>query len=246
MIRLMTPPELNVRRATVDDLARLVALWTDEGLPVATLEKRFQDFQVAATPDGEIRGAVALQVAGMDGFIHSEAFLHPEEADSVRDLLLRRLLIMTKNHGLYRAWTQLASPFWHRNGFQPPGDDLHPKPPAGLDQGGHPWLVLKLRDESTTPAISIEKEFALFREAEKLQTEKMYRQARMLKVLATVIALSVLLLILLSLGLFFVKTKLRKAGGEPREMPRLADRLHGTRLTAERPPSERWTLSVRR
>jgi N-acetylglutamate synthase-like GNAT family acetyltransferase len=212
MMSPMTTPNLQVRRATIEDLPRLVALWKAEGLPAGQLDKRFQEFQVVVAQDGTLGGALGLQIAGSEGHLHSEAFSRPEEADSMRQLLLQRVQIMMRNHGLFRAWTQLTTPFWHLNGFQPATEEQLAKLPAAFEPVAPAWFCLKLRDEPVGPALSIEKEFALFKEAEKQQVEKMYRQAKTLKLVATVIAFSVLLLILGSLALFFLRHRARQQG----------------------------------
>ena len=74
----MTNPNPQVRRATVEDLPKLVPLWQAEQLPWAGLEKRFKEFQVVEMPDGEVVAAVGLEIAGTEGRLHSEVFAHPQ------------------------------------------------------------------------------------------------------------------------------------------------------------------------
>ena len=57
------------------------------------------------------------------------------------------------------------------------------------------WLTLKLKDD-IDEVISADKEFALFMESEKQRTAKAMQQARVLKVIATIIALAVLGLVM--------------------------------------------------
>src|SRR5688572_8993095 len=119
----MSTPQLQVRRATIDDLPKLAPLWREENLDVDDLEKRFKEFQVAEGLSGEVIAALGLQVAGQEGRLHSEVFARPEEADLAREKLWERAQIIANNHGLVRVWTQLTAPFWHTNGFAPaPGD----------------------------------------------------------------------------------------------------------------------------
>ena len=47
---------IQIRRATLDDLPRLIELWALERLPVSDYERRFKEFQVAQGADGEILG----------------------------------------------------------------------------------------------------------------------------------------------------------------------------------------------
>src|SRR5688572_8151548 len=98
----MSTPQLQVRRATIDDLPKLAALWRDENLDVADLEKRFKEFQVVEGPGGEILGALGLQISGQEGRLHSEVFSLPEQADIVREKLWERAQILVNNHGLVR------------------------------------------------------------------------------------------------------------------------------------------------
>src|SRR5262245_23646061 len=113
----MTTPSQPARRATIEDLQKLTPLWTREGLPAEELGKRFQEFQVIDGSDGALAGAIGLHITGQEGRLHSEAFLHPEEAEPLRARLWERVQMIAKNHGLVRLWTQLNAPFWSQNGF---------------------------------------------------------------------------------------------------------------------------------
>lgn len=210
----MTTPNVQVRRATVEDLPKLVPLWQQENLPWEDLEKRFKEFQVAEGAGGELLGAVGLQIAGLEGCLHGEVFAHPEQADALRDKLWERVQILARNHGLVRVWTQIATPFWHQNGFHPAGPDLLPRRPAAFTGEAHPWLFLPLKEENAAAPVSLEKEFALFKEAEKERTQQIIRQARVLKMVATVIAIIVLILVAV-LAIVFFRHQSRTRGRPP-------------------------------
>ena len=198
----MTTPNPQVRRATVEDLPKLVPLWQQEQLPSAGLEKRFKEFQVVELPAGELAAAVGLEIAGTQGRLHSEVFSHPEESDALRELLWERAQVLARNFGLARLWTQFATPFWNHSGFRhAAAEDLAKLPPSFAGSPA-PWQFLTLREESATP-VSIEKEFALFKEAEKERTEKMMQQAKVLKVIAALILMAVLLLLALWVFMWF-------------------------------------------
>src|SRR5882672_9665544 len=127
----MTTPNLQVRRATIEDLPKLAALWQQEGLPAQDMEKRFKEFQLVEGHGGELVAAVGLQVAGLEVRLHSEVFAHAEQADALRDLLWERAQVVAQNHGLVRLWTQFGTPFWNHNGFRHAAADLLAKlPPA--------------------------------------------------------------------------------------------------------------------
>lgn len=194
--RAMTVPNVQVRRATVEDIARLVPLWQQEDLPWQTLEKRFKEFQVVEAPGGELLGALGLEISGTEGRLHNEVFGHPEQADALRDLLWERMQVVAKNHGLVRIWSQFETPFWHHSGFQYAAAETLAKLPAAFGNGGRPWQFVQLRDDAAAP-ISIDKEFAAFKEMERESTEKVLRQAKVLKMVAAVVVVAVFILVAL-------------------------------------------------
>ena len=197
------------RRATIDDLSKLTPLWRAEGLPAHDLEKRFKEFQVIEGPDGDIFGIIGLQISGQEGRLHSETFAHPEDGDALREKLWERVQMIANNHGIIRLWTQLESPFWHHVGFTGASGDLMVRLP-GVFVGDHhrPWLFYQLRSENA-PMVSLDKEFAVFREAEKERTEKIFRQARALKMIAAALAVVVLCLVIF-FAFFFVRLQRRR------------------------------------
>jgi N-acetylglutamate synthase-like GNAT family acetyltransferase len=176
-------------------LPQLTALWRRENLPWQDLEKRFKEFQVAQSPSGQLLGAIGLQVAGGDGWLHSEAFLEPNQADALCQRLWERTRILAQNHGLFRVWTQSALAFWQTTGFGEAAGDALAKLPPSFSGGSSKWVMLQLKEEST--ALTIDREFALFKEANKEQTEKMHRQARVLKVVAAIVAMIVFVLVMI-------------------------------------------------
>lgn len=195
---------LQVRRATIEDIPQIVALWQQENVPGVELEKRFKEFQVVQGSQGELLGAIGLQISGNQGRLHSEAFLHPEQADGLRQKLWDRISLVGQNFGLVRVWIESQAPFWHHTvGFAPANAEALAKFPAEFGTASDGWWVLQLREEGAAAAISIDKEFAMFREAERERTEKLFRQARVLKLLAAVIAVAVFGLVAVWAFLFF-------------------------------------------
>jgi len=204
----MTTPNLQVRRATIEDLPKLVELWQQENLPAPDLEKRFKEFQVVEDAEGEIAAAVGLQVAGLEARLHSEVFTHPEQADALRELLWERAQVVAQNHGLVRLWTQFSTPFWNHSGFRHPAPDVLAKLPSVFGGDPQPWQFLKIKDEAAAP-VSLDKEFALFREMEKERTEKIFRQAKALKLVAFMVVLVVFgLIAFLALSWFRARGKM--------------------------------------
>ena len=208
----MTTQTAQVRRATIEDLPRLVELWQAEKLAVVECEKHFKEFQVVEE-EGKVTGAVALQIVGGDGLLHSEVFAHPEHADTLREKLWERVRMIAGNHGLFRLWSQLAAPYW-KSAFQEASAELTAKVPAAFAKQDRPWLYVQLKEDVATD-VSLDKEFALFREAEREQTQKLFQQARFFKVLAIGLGIGVLILVVVW-AFMFLKTQNRlKTRGAP-------------------------------
>ena len=206
----MSTSNLQVRRATVEDLAKLVPLWQQENLPSQELEKRFKEFQVVEAPPGELLGALGLQIAGVEGRLHSEVFAQPEHSDTLRDLLWERAQVIARNHGLVRLWTQLSTPFWNHSGFRYVDADLLVKLPAAFGGEEHPWRFLQLKDDAATP-MSVEKEFAAFKAMEKERIEKLFRRAKVLKLIAgTVVMVVFVLLVFWVLAWFRARNRMSR------------------------------------
>jgi len=206
----MTTTNLQVRRATVEDLQRLAPLWQQEHLSVSDLEKRFKEFQLIEVAGGELLGAIGLEIAGPEGRLHSEVFAHADQSNALREKLWERAQVLASNHGLVRLWTQLAAPFWQQNGFRPLSAEAAAKKPAGFTGDARPWLCLLLKDESA-PVASLDKEFALFKESEKETTERLFRQARVMKVIAAVVAFAVFFMVIVW-AFYFFKLQKRPPG----------------------------------
>ena len=190
----MNPANFRVRRATLDDLIQMAELWKSMHFPVEDLNKRVTEFQVAESPEGKLVGALGLQMAEKQGRIHSEAFSDFSLADHLRPMLWDRIHAVANNHGLVRLWTQFATPFWNQSGFQYASSEILTKLPGGFAGDPHPWKFTQLRAE-VAAVPSIDKEFARFKEAEKERTEQMFRQARVLKIIAAIVAVGVFILV---------------------------------------------------
>jgi len=202
---------LQVRRATIEDLPQLVELWKAEQLPVSELEKHFKEFQVVAEGN-KLIAAVAMRVVAGDGLLHSEVFSQPEQADSLREKIWDRARMIAGNHGLFRVWTQMAAPFW-KTAFQEASPELVAKLPAGFANENKSWLCIQLKDEAAV-TVSLDKEFALFREAEREQTQKLFRQAHVLKIAAIAIGIALFALVITWAIMFFKAQKQMRPLGQ--------------------------------
>lgn len=182
----MSSSQFLVRRATLDDLSALRPMWESMRFSVEDLEKRLTEFQVAETPDGRIAGVLGFRMMQGQGLVHSEAFTDFSIADSVRPLIWERFRTLSSNHGVFRLWTQEGAPFWSRNGFQPANTEALKKLPEPWRDAKGKWLTLQLKNEDAIA--SLDKELAMFMEAEKQRTARAFQHARMLKFIATLMA----------------------------------------------------------
>jgi N-acetylglutamate synthase-like GNAT family acetyltransferase len=181
----------DVRRATLDDLPQLQELWRLEKLPVEVLRDRFTEFQVVADPEGRVVGAVGMQITDKQGRLHSELFPRYELAETLRPLLWERHKKVAQNHGVVRVWTQLTAPYWQTGDFHDAsGEELAALPANFAGQGGS-WSTVQLR-EQIAAIDTLEKELAMFREIERAKTDRMFKQAKVFKVVAVTIALVLL------------------------------------------------------
>jgi N-acetylglutamate synthase-like GNAT family acetyltransferase len=192
------------RRATTDDLEQLIALWREAQFPAQELEKRFTDFQVVEDGQGKILGAIGITISAHEAKIHSETFSDFGLTDSLRPLLWERMESVAKNHGLCRLWTDESAPFWKKDvGFAEATEAALQKLPPDFGQHSNGWLMLQLREESASPA-SLENELALYKEAEAARLETLFRRARIVKTVFTLIA-AILFLIGLSMLVIYFK-----------------------------------------
>jgi hypothetical protein len=187
----MNATKCRVRRATLDDVGPLMGLWQSMQFPADDLARRITEFQVAESPDGQIVGAVGLQIAEKQGLIHSEGFTDFSLADSLRPMLWERVNAVATNHGLLRLWTREQAPFWTHCGLIKAEPESLEKLPAIWRGESVGWLTLKLK-EALEEIISADKEFALFMQSEKERTKRAFQQAKVLKAIAALIALALL------------------------------------------------------
>jgi amino-acid N-acetyltransferase len=201
----MNPVDYRVRRATIDDLPGLIALWGSMNFAANDLEKRLTEFQIAESADGTLLGTVGIAIIGRHGMLHSEAFEDFALADTLRASFLERIQSIAKNHGLARLWTREVAPFWKRSGFQTAPPEVLLRLPADWSEPGANWTTLQLRDEQALE-VSLDKEFALFMQSEKQQTQGIFQQARVMKYVATVVAI-VLAIMVVVFAIYLLKNK---------------------------------------
>ena len=193
----MNSTDFQVRRATIEDLPALTALWHSMNLPVNGLDRRLTEFQVATDASGKIVGAVGLQLAGKQGLVHGEGFTDFGVTDTVRPMLWERLQMVAANHGIVRVWSKEVAPFWKQIGRVPPdAEALGKLPPAWNSHPGE-WLTVKLR-EDVEEVLSMDKEFELFKQSTAQQSQEAINQAKLLKTIATVAAVILGIVVLIA------------------------------------------------
>lgn len=194
-------PGYRLRRATLEDLPELKALWAAERLPVTELEKRFTEFQLVIDPRGKIAGAIGLRMHKVHGQVHNEAFARRDDALELRPLLWQRILTVAKNNGLARLWTMPTASFYREQGMAEVDENIRAKMPEIFGSPNADWISLKLKEENQN-AISLEKEFEIFAQHQKNETEELMNRAKAFRVLAY--GMLVLALGALALLFFFV------------------------------------------
>ena len=188
----MTAPRLHARRATLDDLPALQALWHAAQLPVAPLEARLTEFQVVEYA-GQFAGALGLEFSGQHVRLYAEDYPDFAHADAARELFWERLVTLAANHGAFRVWTQEASPFWPRWGFQPANAEILERLPTEWKNLEGRWLTLELKNEEAITT-ALQTQFGELGAPEKLQNKRLEKSARQLRLIIT----------LLGFGVFFV------------------------------------------
>jgi hypothetical protein len=191
----MSHSEYRVRRATVDDLTGLVAMWEAMRLPVAELERRLTEFQLAETAEGELVGTLGMEISGRHGRLHSEAFSDFALADALRHQLWERMQALATNYGLVRIWTRETAPFWCHSGLHPASPAEMKKLPEAWSPPSDGWWTIELRDEEVIEA-SLETEFARLREAAKEETNRVVRRVKLLKYGATFLAIVLAIIVI--------------------------------------------------
>ena len=178
-------PQLNIRRATVDDLPALKSLWLAARLSAEELENRLTEFHVVES-HGTFAGAIGVQIARQHARVHSEDYTDFSVADAARELFWERLQKLAANHGIFRIWTQEKSPFWTHWGFQPAHAEALERLPEEWKNLEGRWLTLELKNEDAIKS-ALNNQFAGFMESEKKQTAEVAAKARKISVFFTVI-----------------------------------------------------------
>jgi N-acetylglutamate synthase-like GNAT family acetyltransferase len=205
----MKAADFQIRRATLDDLPALRGLWQKSQIQPMDLEKRFTEMQVAESPDGQLAGAIGLKIERMHAQVHSEIISDPTHTAALRDAFWQRLQILARNHGLFRLWTDSKDPYWSALGFRAPTEKEKEKMPASFGAGEMTTFPLK---EETAEGLSVEKEFELFTQTQKMETERLMQQAQTFRKFAYTLLAFAIAGLLLAAAIRFIKLPQLKKG----------------------------------
>lgn len=187
----MSQQTLHIRRATVDDLETLKALWESMRLSPQELETHLTEFQVVESEDAGVLGALGVQVVRQHALLHSEGYTDFSVADAARQLFWERVQTLAANLGVFRVWTQERSPVWKSFGFQPPSAEVLARlPEEWKNEFDGAWLTFQLKNEEAITAV-LEKELGTFLESEKRDTQRVFQKANTLKTIITVVGFAI-------------------------------------------------------
>src|SRR5580700_4598301 len=93
IIAPMNPGQLQIRRATVDDLPALKTMWLAAQMPASELESRLTEFHVVVS-GGQFAGALGVQVLRQHARLHSEDYANFAVADAARKLFFERIQVI--------------------------------------------------------------------------------------------------------------------------------------------------------
>lgn len=193
----MSASESRVRRATVDDLSRLIPLWESMRYSPVELERRLTEFQVIEGVDGTIHGTIGLEINVRQGRLHSECFGDFSLSEAFRELLWSRMQNLTANHGISRLWIQETAPYWKQLGFHPATPEELTRLPAAWIPLPNEWLTLRLKAEEAFES-PVEKEFEQFKAMERARTEQALARTKLANQIATMVAVILALLIMVA------------------------------------------------
>ena len=191
-------PQLHIRRATVDDLPALKALWLAAQLPADKLKDHLTEFQVVEA-DEKFAGALGVQIIRQHARLHSEDYSDFAVADAARELFWERIQKLAANHGVFRIWMIEDSPFWTRWGLQPASVETLARLPDEWKNLEGRWLTLELKNEDAINT-ALKNQFAGFMAAEKKSAAHLAERARQLKLFITIAGFGIFFVCLVVAG----------------------------------------------
>jgi N-acetylglutamate synthase-like GNAT family acetyltransferase len=195
----MQSPQLRVRRATVEDLAALRAIWSSMRLSPDSLEARLTEFQVVER-DGHVLGAIGFQILRTAALLHSEGYSDFSVADAARQLFWDRIQTLATSYGIFRLWTQENSPFWLRWGFQRADVEALARLPEEWKSSPEKWFTLELKNEAVINA-ALKTQFAGYLASENKSAEETQARAKLIMNVLTVFCFLIFVVCLVVIGM---------------------------------------------
>lgn len=195
----MEAPALSARRATVEDLPALQALWQQAGLPWTELEPYVTEFQVVAgEAEGGLLAAIGLLVEDTDALLHTEAVAPWDNADELRAALWQRIQIVARNQGVHRLWTQEDADYWCHGGFRTPSPEVVAKAGASFVDKTAAWQVCDLIDPDKARLL-VDEQMAIWQAARAQEAQELQSKIRVFRNFALLLAAAVTIA---ALGMF--------------------------------------------
>lgn len=181
-----------IRRATLDDLPALKALWEVARYPVAELERRLTQFQLVERPDGVLCGAFGFRATGMHGLLFGAAFHSRQQVIECQPAAWERVETLCRTQGVARLWLRSEPDgIWRDRGFRPTENrELKRLPPDFATAGRGDWWTLVLRDENMLEE-ALKREMGEHQAEQLAQAERLQRSATVLKWIAMLIAFGI-------------------------------------------------------
>ena len=197
----MTRGAIHLRRATIEDLPRLQALWRTALLPDHALKRELTEFQLVEGGDGRLIGAVGIQLLGQDARIYNEVWSHPESEQVAKAQLWNWLVKLIQSHGIHRVWTQEKSGYWQECGFVEPTESQVQMLPKAWRQFRGSWRFFTFYDERAEEIIAREIDYCQTVHEDDLKQTKQWSQSLKWALSLLVVAIVFYYLILLILSL---------------------------------------------
>lgn len=172
--------QVELRRATIEDIDALARLWRACDLDVSGLERRLTEFHVALDDEQRLLGAIGLRLQGGEGCLHTEAYHDVEGMNVAREALLERVGKMADALGLHRMWTTLDLPALGERAFEEPDEESMEAFPREFGDWRQNWRIALLRDPSAAPA-NLEKQLAMLTIQNRESSQQIVRSAKIVK-----------------------------------------------------------------
>lgn len=140
------PSQYRFRRANIDDIPALQALWFRHDFDPEELEQRLIEFQVAESESGELHAAIGIRTAQRQALLHHECW-SAEMTPSLRRNLATHAFSVCEKMQVWRVWTNLADIHWEEMGFDAASPEQLDELPPGFGDWKQSWMFRKLKED---------------------------------------------------------------------------------------------------